>query len=91
MPRGISKEKAKLDGWLKEVAPSDAPRKWFSHEPARWEEFRKKYLAELSSNKETVRRLAETGKKCRNVTLLYAAKDELRNNAVVLLEALKKI
>jgi uncharacterized protein YeaO (DUF488 family) len=88
-PRGLSREAAKIDLWLKDVAPSDVLRHWFNHEPERWPEFRKRYRAEIvdkpddtkSEELETLRRLA-AGKK--PVTLLFAAKDTEHNNAVVL-------
>ena len=84
-PRGITKERAALDGWLRELAPSGALRKWYGHDPARWTEFRKRYRAELQSQRpamESLRRLA-TG---RRVTLLYAARDTSHSNAAVLKE-----
>ncbi len=87
-PRGISKDKARIDEWLKEIAPSDELRKWFGHDPARWEEFRERYRQELEAKAELVaglRELAAEG----TVTLLFAAKDEEHNNAVVLKEMLK--
>jgi uncharacterized protein YeaO (DUF488 family) len=88
-PRGLSREAAKIDLWLKDVAPSDALRHWFNHDPERWQEFRKRYRAEIaersdgpkSEELETLRQLA-AGKK--PVTLLFAAKDTEHNNAVVL-------
>ncbi|HNT98054.1 MAG TPA: DUF488 family protein [Elusimicrobiales bacterium] len=86
-PRGVSKAAARLDLWVKEIAPSDETRKWFCHDEARWEDFRRKYLAELRANPAAAARRSEfAGKK--TVTLLYAAKDPLRNNAVVLREFL---
>lgn len=87
-PRGISKDKAHIDEWLKEIAPSDELRKWFGHDPARWEEFRERYRQELEAKAELVaglRELAAEG----TVTLLFAAKDEEHNNAVVLKEMLR--
>ncbi len=84
-PRGVSKERAALDGWLRELAPSAALRKWYGHDPARWAEFRRRYRAELRSQRpalDSLRRLA-TG---RRVTLLYAARDSLHSNAAVLKE-----
>ena len=88
-PRGLSREAAKVDLWVKNVAPSDKLRHWFNHDPERWPEFRKRYRAEIteksgdtkSEELETLRRLA-AGKK--PVTLLFAAKDTEHNNAVVL-------
>ncbi len=82
-PRGVSKEKAAIDLWLKEIAPSTALRQWFGHEPDRWEEFRRRYHAELDANAEVVGQLRDvirTGK----TTLVYGAKDEAHNDAVVL-------
>lgn len=82
-PRGVSKEHAHLTLWLKEVAPSTALRNWFDHDPAKWDEFRTRYLAELDANSSAVSRiaaLAEQGP----VTLLYGARDTQHNEAVVL-------
>jgi len=87
-PRGISKEKAKIDLWLKDIAPSDALRKWFGHKGERWEEFKKRYLKELKDKKELIGQL-KTAKKKGTVTLLFAAKDIERNNAVVLKDMLR--
>jgi len=85
-PRGLTKEEAKIDLWLKDIAPSTALRKWFGHAPARWDEFRARYLSELRANPEPVRLLKqELGKG--NVTLVYAAKDEEHNQAVVIRES----
>ena len=82
-PRGLSKKKASIDKWLKEIAPSTELRKWFAHDPARWEEFRQRYKAELQDHADEldeIRRLARTNR----ITLVYAARDELHNEAVVL-------
>jgi uncharacterized protein YeaO (DUF488 family) len=82
-PRGVSRKRAALDNWLKELGPSTALRQWYGHDPARWEEFRRRYRKELQSRRpiiESLRRLA-TGKR---VTLLYASRDPMRNNAQVL-------
>ncbi len=87
-PRGIAKDAARLDEWLKEIAPSDELRKWFGHDPARWEEFRERYRQELGTKTEFLNQLRELAGK-ETVTLLYAAKDEEHNNAVVLKEILK--
>lgn len=86
-PRGISKQELGHDAWIKGVAPSDALRKWFGHEPDRWDEFRNRYLHELSRNDAYVEECLEW---CRKgaVTLLYAAKDRNQNQAVVLQEYL---
>lgn len=82
-PRGLSKDAAKVDLWLKEIAPSDALRKWFAHDPEKWQEFQKRYVAELQQNDAALDAVRAELRK-RHVTLLYAAKDEAHNNAVVL-------
>jgi uncharacterized protein YeaO (DUF488 family) len=82
-PRGLSKDEAKLDLWLKDIAPSDALRKWFGHDPRRWTEFQKRYRDELKDKGDAVselKGLLAEGK----VTLLYGAHDEEHNNAVAL-------
>ncbi|MDY0288263.1 MAG: DUF488 domain-containing protein [Sphaerochaeta sp.] len=82
-PRGMSKEKLRLDAWLKDVAPSGDLRRWFGHDEARWEEFQSLYRSELDSNPDGWKPLAEA---CRRgkVTLLFAAHDREHNNAQVL-------
>ena len=88
-PRGLSKEKAKVDLWLKEVAPSTELRKWFAHDPARWVEFQRRYKEELKENPEPLvilKKEAAHG----TVTLLYGARDQEHNEAVVLAELLSK-
>ena len=87
-PRGVSKEKAALDLWLKEIAPSNELRKWYNHEPEKWPEFQKKYQTEIAANKEVFEQLKEIVKKEENVTLLYAAREEKRNEAQVLKDLL---
>jgi uncharacterized protein YeaO (DUF488 family) len=82
-PRGMAREKAHIDAWLKDVAPSDALRRWYSHAPEKWPEFRSRYLLELQQNP-AFAELQEFAGKAKTVTLLFAAKDDLRNNAVVL-------
>jgi len=84
-PRGLTKEKARVDLWLKEIAPSTELRRWFGHDPAKWTEFKRRYRAELKGNKEQVARLKDEMEKG-PVTLLYGARDEEHNEAVVLLE-----
>lgn len=82
-PRGMSKHEAKVDLWLKDVAPSSELRTWFGHDPAKWQEFGRRYTAELRANPAPVdelRQLAAAG----DVTLLYGAHDEAHNQAVVL-------
>jgi len=87
-PRGLTKEKAKVDEWFKDVAPSPELRKWYSHDPGKWEAFRKRYLDELRGNPEAVGRL-RVRLKDGPVTFVYAAKDELRNSALLLKEFLE--
>lgn len=82
-PRGISKEAAKLDLWLSDLGPSTALRKWFGHDPARWEEFQRRYQAELKEKKTLLATITEQAK-ARPVTLLYSAKDAQHNQAVAL-------
>jgi len=88
-PRGLSKEKAKVDLWLKEIAPSDELRKRFCHDPAKWEEFNEKYAEELKSKRDLLHKIKQIEKEKGTVTLLYAAKDEEHNNAVALSGILK--
>jgi Uncharacterized conserved protein len=90
-PRGIKKEEAKVDYWLKEISPSNELRKWFSHDFNKWEEFKNKYFNELNSKKELINFLLEIIKKNLNVTLLYSAKEEKYNNAVALKEYLQDL
>lgn len=82
-PRGLSKEKAAVDLWLKEVAPSDELRKWFGHDPKKWGEFQRRYRAELDSNEEAVQTLKQAIGKG-PATLVYGAHDEQHNQAVAL-------
>src|SRR5256714_15352580 len=86
-PRGVSKAAARIDHWLKDLAPSDGLRKWFGHDPARWDVFKARYFKELNGHAEArseLRKLARTGR----VTLVYAAKDPEHNNAAALKEFL---
>lgn len=87
-PRGLTKAKAGIDIWMKEIAPSPELRKWFAHDPDKWTAFKKKYKEELKKNKEQVKLLKEQVKKD-TVTLVYGAKDELHNGAVVLKELIE--
>lgn len=87
-PRGLSKDKAKIDLWLRAVAPSQELRTWFNHDPAKWEEFQSRYRQELEQNSAAVmelRRHLQTG----TVTLVYGSRDDLHNNAVALQAFLK--
>ena len=82
-PRGISKEEAHLDLWLKDVAPSTELRQWFGHDPARWPEFQRRYCRELSANPEAMQQLIDDARKG-PLTLVYGARDQEHNDAVVL-------
>lgn len=87
-PRGISKEKAHLDLWLKDVAPSSDLRKWFTHDLTKWKEFKKRYARELE-NKSTLIKVIKDKLEKGTVILVYGAKDEKHNDAVVLKEILR--
>ncbi|MGC8710030.1 MAG: DUF488 domain-containing protein [Candidatus Micrarchaeia archaeon] len=87
-PRGVKKSTANIDMWLKEVAPSTALRKWFSHDPTKWTEFKEKYFKELEAN-EAFAKLLEMVRNT-DVTLVYAASDTEHNNAVALAECISK-
>ena len=87
-PRGVSKENANLDGWIKDIAPSNELRKWYHHELDKWPEFKTRYLKELQEKKDLLKQLKTMAKFHKKVTLLYSAKDEDHNNAVVLGELL---
>lgn len=87
-PRGVAKAEAAIDLWLKEVAPSTALRQWFRHDPAKWGEFRKRYRAELKDNPAWIELQALARRQ--PVTLVYAARDEQHNDAVVLKELLER-
>jgi len=89
-PRGVSKERAKADLWLKEVSPSDKLRKWYSHDPEKWNEFQKKYKIELKDKSDVLGKIKKIEKEKKVVTLLYAAKDEKRTHAIVLQKILGK-
>lgn len=86
-PRGVSRDKAALDHWMKEISPSPDLRKWYGHDPEKWIEFQARYRAELDGNPDAV---AELREHCRvdRVTFIFAAKDEVRNSATVLREYL---
>jgi len=90
-PRGLSKERAKVDLWLRDVAPSDGLRKWFSHDPKKWVDFKIKYEKELKGKQELLHKIKQAEKEKGIVTLLYSARDEEHNNAVVLSLSLKNI
>jgi len=88
-PRGMKKKTAHVDIWMKDVAPSDALRKWFGHKPEKWKEFQKRYRSELAKNKELVAEIRKMEREHGTVTLLFGAKDEEHNQAVVLAAVLK--
>jgi uncharacterized protein YeaO (DUF488 family) len=87
-PRGVSRERAKLDEWARELAPSGELRKWFDHVPERFEEFRARYRRELSSHPELIQALRDRAANSR-LTIVYAARDQQHNNAIVLAELLR--
>jgi len=88
-PRGIRREDVKMDLWMKDVAPSNELRKWFSHEPSKWDEFRRRYGEEIKGSK-ALEQLRDLIRRYQVVTLLFSAKDRERNNAVVLRELLSE-
>ncbi len=87
-PRGISKEKAKVDLWPKEIAPSNELRKWYHADYEKWDEFKKKYKKELENNEEAFNELKSVVKKNKTVTFVYSSKEEKFNNAFALREFL---
>ena len=91
-PRGLTKEAARVDQWLRDLGPSDTLRKWFGHDPAKWVEFRRRYEKELAApdKQELLRQLAAQERKGK-VTLVYSAHDEQHNQAVVLRDAILKL
>ena len=88
-PRGVSKEDAALDRWMKEVAPTTELRKWFDHDPEKWDAFRDRYAAELENHTEELAYLRETSR-AGTLTLVYGAKDTEHNDAVVLKDVLTR-
>jgi uncharacterized protein YeaO (DUF488 family) len=88
-PRGISKEKAYINEWLKDIAPTNTLRKWFNHDTEKWEEFKKKYKEELKNKKELLSHIKQQEKIHKTITLLYGAKDTEHNQAKVLENLLK--
>jgi uncharacterized protein YeaO (DUF488 family) len=87
-PRGLSKEHLKLDGWIREVAPTTELRKWFGHDPAKWRQFRSRYFRELDSRPASWRSIVSLAGRG-TVTLVYSSHDEEHNNAVALREYLQ--
>lgn len=82
-PRGMKKESLPMDGWLKDAAPSDSLRKWFAHDPAKWDDFRSRYFAELEGNRDCWQPLLDSARQG-TVTLLYSSHDQEHNNALAL-------
>jgi len=89
-PRGVKKVTAHFDAWMKDVAPTDTLRKWFGHEPEKWNGFQKKYRSELAKKKELVAELKKMKKEHGTLTLVFGAKDVEHNEAVVLADILSK-
>ena len=89
-PRGVKKDAAKVDEWMKEIAPHNSLRKWFGHRPERWPEFQERYFAELGTKSDLIAKLRRAEKEHGTLTLLFAAKDEEHNQAVVLCKVLRK-
>lgn len=87
-PRGITKEKASCNEWLKEIAPSNELRKWYNHDPAKWDEFKQMYKDELAGRKYLIERLRQLETKYGNLTLLYSSREREFNNAAALKEFL---
>ncbi|MFA7095672.1 MAG: DUF488 domain-containing protein [Gammaproteobacteria bacterium] len=87
-PRGLTKEAARIDLWLRDIAPSTPLRQWFGHDPKKWSEFKRRYFAELKDNQEPVQQVLDQAKRGR-VTLVFGAKDEERSNARALKEYLE--
>lgn len=88
-PRGVSKEKARIDLWMKEIAPSDALRKWFGHDPKRWQDFERRYRQELRQQTELTKQLKQLEEQHATLTLVFSARDEQHNQAVALRAFLK--
>jgi uncharacterized protein YeaO (DUF488 family) len=82
-PRGVTKKAAAIDEWMKEISPSTTLRKWFGHEPSRWREFRRRYTREVHGNPDQLRRLRALAREG-TITLVFSARDELHNDAMVL-------
>ena len=89
-PRGISRERAEVDLWMKDAGASPALRVWFGHDPEKWEEFRKRYFEEIRDRPGVLRELRDVIRREKTVTLLFAARDEEHNNAAALKEFLER-
>jgi len=88
-PRGLKKTEARIDEWLKQIAPSTGLRKWFKHDPAKWEQFKRRYAAELKEHREELGKLVRESRK-RTVTLVFGAKDIAHSNAMALKEYIER-
>ncbi len=88
-PRGVKREDAKIDEWVREIAPSNQLRKWFAHDPSRWQLFKMRYKQELKEKSEIIERFCKEAKRG-IITLLFAAKDIEHNNAIVLKEVIEE-
>jgi uncharacterized protein YeaO (DUF488 family) len=88
-PRGLSKDKVKIDLWQKDIAPSDSLRKWFAHDENKWNDFRRKYFKQLDKNSDAVNKMIKQAKGQDSITLLYGTKEHRFNNAVALKEYLQ--
>ena len=89
-PRGLTKERAAISVWLKDLAPSTELRKWFGHDPAKWKQFQSRYRKELREKRDDLKSLRQKSKE-RTVTLLYGARDEEHNEAIVLKKVLARL
>lgn len=89
-PRGLSKDKIKVDFWQKDIAPSNSLGKWFGHDEKKWDEFKRRYFKELDKKRDAVNTVIEKANEQHSVTLLYATKEEKFNNAVALKEFLEE-
>lgn len=89
-PRGLTKRKAKVDYWLRDIAPSTRLRKWYGHDPKRWAEFKRRYREELQGEQEVLKELKALLKQHRTVTFLFSSKEEKLNNAAALNAYLRK-
>ena len=90
-PRGVSKDRAKIDLWLKEITPSNKLRKWYGHDPQKWDEFQKRYKIELVDKLDSLEIIKTLEKKQKIITLLYAAKDKKLTHAIVLQKILEEV
>jgi uncharacterized protein YeaO (DUF488 family) len=90
-PRGISKSDGIVDVWYKEISPSTELRKWYNHDPDKWESFKKKYREELTRQEDNLREILSLEKQHKKILLLYSSKEEKLNNAVVLQEVLSRM